>query len=97
MRRARSTSSAAHVPRAAVLVRPLQHLEVAALRRIRARVLVPRAVALAQPLQHLEVALMRRSPAHVFSFHGQSFWCAHCSTSRWPPHAAHWQTCVLSK
>ena len=47
-------------PRAAVLARPLQHLEVATLRRPRARPLVPRAVVLARPLQHLEVAAPRR-------------------------------------
>ena len=47
------------VPRAVVLARPLQHLEVAALRRAHARP-VPRAVVLARPLQHLEVATLRR-------------------------------------
>jgi len=46
-------------PRAVVLARPLQHLEVAALRRVRAR---PRSTGsrLAQPLQHLQLAAPRR-------------------------------------
>ena len=49
------------VPRAAVLARPLQHLEVAgSLPAARARPPVPRAVVLARPLQHLEVAVPRR-------------------------------------
>ena len=48
------------VPRAAILVRPLQHIKVAAIRRFRARPLVPRAAVLARPLQHLEVAALRR-------------------------------------
>ena len=53
------------VPRAVVLARPLQHLEVAALRRRLARLLVPRAVVLARPLQHLEVASPRASRARL--------------------------------
>ena len=48
------------VPRAVVLARPLEHLQVAAQRRQRARRLVPRAVVLARPLQRLEVAALRR-------------------------------------
>ena len=45
---------------AAVLTRPLQHLEMAAVCRSRARVHVPRAAVLARPLQHLEVAALCR-------------------------------------
>ena len=44
-------------------MRPLQHLEVAAKRRGRARTRVPRAAVRAQPLQHLEVAALRRGRA----------------------------------
>ena len=50
-------------PRTCILARPLQHLEVAAIRRERARPLVPRAAVLARPLQHVEVAALRRGPA----------------------------------
>ena len=61
----RPRAASAHValgPRAVVLARPLQHLEVAAPNRARARPLVPRACCfvLARPLQHLEVAALRR-------------------------------------
>ena len=44
-------------------LRPLQHLEVPALRRPHARPLVPRAVVRARPLQHLEVPAHRREHA----------------------------------
>ena len=43
-------------PRAAVLARVFQHLELAVVRRERARPLVPRASVLARPPQHVEVA-----------------------------------------
>ena len=83
--------SAAHtrvlVPRAVVLARPLQHLEVAAQRRLLARVLVPRAAVLARPLQFSSWPPCAAAQ-HVSSFHGQPFSRAHCSTSRWPRHAA---------
>ena len=52
-------------PRAAVLARPLQHLEVATLRRGKARLLVPRAVVLVRPLQHLGGAALRRDKARI--------------------------------
>ena len=45
---------------AAIRVRPLQHLEMPALRRHRARKVVPRASACARPLQHLEMPTPRR-------------------------------------
>ena len=63
----RRPSPRAHeiVPRAPVLARPLQLLDVAALRRVRARPPIPRAAVLARPLQHLEVAIQRRARARV--------------------------------
>ena len=48
------------VYRAAVLVSPLKHLDVAATCRERARPRVPRASVLARPPKHLEVAARRR-------------------------------------
>ena len=48
------------VPRAALLVRPLEHVEVATACRKRARPPVPRAAALARPLEHLEAGAARR-------------------------------------
>ena len=53
------------VPRAVVLAPPLQHLEVAALCRFRARPVVPRAAVHAHPLQHLEVAVLCRERARL--------------------------------
>ena len=53
------------VPRAAVFVQPLQHLELPAVRRHLARVYVPRAAVFARPLQHLNVSALRRPLARV--------------------------------
>ena len=63
---------------------PLQHLEVAAPRRVPARVLVPRAVVCARPLQHLEVAALRRVLARLL-VPREAVSRAHCSVSRWRP------------
>ena len=53
------------VPRAPVLARPPQHLQVASLRRGRARPPVPRTPVLMRPPQHLQVASQRRPFARV--------------------------------
>ena len=51
--------------RAAVRAQPFQHLEMPALRRIRARPRVPRRAVRTQPLQHLEAPALRRIHARV--------------------------------
>ena len=51
------------VPRAAVRARPLQYLEMPALRRLTTRVCVPRRAVRARPLQHLEVPAVCRPRA----------------------------------
>jgi len=48
------------VPWAPSLMRPMQHLKVASLRRSLARLRVPRAPVLTRPLHHLQVASLRR-------------------------------------
>ena len=53
------------VPRAPVLMRPLQHLQVASLRRLCARPLVPRAPVFMRPLEDLQVASRSRAPARL--------------------------------
>ena len=87
------------IPRAVVLARPLQHLEVAAASPHPSTSLVPRAAVLARPLQHLEVAAirrLRRSPARLSARQHvprpqSTFSRAHFSTSRVaaPRRAAH--------
>jgi hypothetical protein len=76
------------VPRAAVLARPLQHLEVAALAAY-THVLSSHG----QPFSRAHFSTSRWPPsaayAHVSSSHGQPFSRAHFSTSRWPPFAAY--------
>ena len=76
------------VPRAAVLARPLQHLEMAAPRRWCARQLVPRAVVLARPLQGLGVAALRRVRARIHVPRAAVLARTTSATSRWPPRAA---------
>jgi hypothetical protein len=49
----------------AVRARPLQHIEVAALRRTRARGCVPLAAVRARSLQHLEVPALRSALARI--------------------------------
>jgi hypothetical protein len=71
------------VPRAAVLARPLQHLEVAALAAY-AHV----SSSHGQPFSRAHFSTSRWPPrrdAHVPSSHGQPFSRAHFSVSRWPP------------
>ena len=66
--------------------RPLQHLEVAALRRVRARLLVPRAAARATTSAHQGGQIP--PPQSTSTRPTGSRFRAHCSTSRWPPSAA---------
>ena len=58
-----SIAAQSHVccPTGTRAARPLQHLQVASLRRVRARQLVPRAPVLTRPLKHIQVASPPRS------------------------------------
>ena len=68
--------------------RHAQHVEVAVLRRVRARVLVPRAAVLVSVLQHLEVAANCRVPARVHAPRAVVLVRPLRAIVRWPPSAA---------
>ncbi len=75
------------IPWTAVRAQPLQHLEVPAVRRRRAR-LVPRAAVRVRPLQHLEVPTQCRIRGRTLSNFRRPCRCRCFSVLKYPSHTA---------